>query len=129
MSSFTRQAHARISCVAGIIHMDEETRFDTATVAHVLHHCMSEDALCRAGTKLHAAIGQGVILYNVTAIESTVCALADTIRVGDDYGKFALQYRMAAQPLIGMHGSINLLMNHLSITFTNIHGRKIINQT
>ena len=32
-------------------------------------------------------------------------------------------------PLIGMHGFINLLMNHLLIIRININGRKIINQT
>lgn len=105
-----------------IVHMDEETRFNAATVAHVLQHCMSEHARWVAGQCRHAAIGQGVILYNVTAIESTLCALADTIRVGDDYGKFALQYRVAAQPLIGMHGSFVVCQAAVEIDFGFDHG-------
>lgn len=104
-----------------IVHMDEETRFNAATVAHVLHHCKAEHALWASGHG-HAAIGQGVILYNVTAIESTLCALADTIRVGDDYGKFALQYRCTAQPLIGMHGSFVVCQAGVEVDFGFDHG-------
>ena len=99
-----------------LIHMDEETRFDSVTVAHVLDHIMHEHAKWAAGSIKHGAIGQGVILYNAIkgqAIESTACALADTIRVGDDYGKFALQYRVTAQPLIGMHGSFVGMRAHV----------------
>ena len=105
-----------------IVHMDEETRFNDATVAHVLAHCMREHGLCCLEPTRHASIGQGVILYNVTAIESTLCALADTIRVGDDYGKFALQYRVSKQPLIGMHGSFVVCQAAVELDFGFDHG-------
>ena len=127
--SAARALHYAAACGASaarrtdwIVHMDEETRFNAATVAHVLQHCMSEHARWVAGQCRHAAIGQGVILYNVTAIESTLCALADTICVGDDYGKFALQYRVAAQPLIGMHGSFVVCQAAVEIDFGFDHG-------
>jgi len=41
----------------------------------------------------YGAVGQGAILYNSHVIESVVTSLADAIRVADDYGKFAFQYR------------------------------------
>ena len=78
-----------------VVHMDEETRFTTETVAHVLQHCLQENSLWRQGAP-YGHIGQGVICYNTETIESTLCSLADTVRVGDDYGKFALQCNMAA---------------------------------
>ena len=50
------------------------------------------------------------------------CSLADTIRVGDDFGKFALQYRMFEDPLIGMHGSFVVCQNAVEIDFGFDHG-------
>lgn len=105
-----------------IIHMDEETRFNEVTVAHVLDHCMREHTRWVSGATEYGAIGQGVILYNVHVIESTICSLADTIRVGDDYGKFQLQYRVAAQPLIGMHGSFVVCQQAVELDFGFDHG-------
>ena len=49
-------------------------------------------------------------------------SLADTIRVGDDFGKFALQYRMFEDPLIGMHGSFVVCQNAVEIDFGFDHG-------
>ena len=105
-----------------VVHMDEETRFNEDTVAHVLEHCLSENKLWQAGLTPFGNIGQGVILYNTTAIESTICALADTIRVGDDFGKFALQYRAFADPMIGMHGSFVVCQNAVEMHFGFDHG-------
>ena len=44
------------------------------------------------GVKQFADIGQGVIIYGAaTQLENYVNTLADSIRVGDDFGKFRLQ--------------------------------------
>ena len=59
-----------------VVHMDEETRFDAATVAHVLEHCLKENSAWRAAGEGpgrsssggdgagYGHIGQGVICYN-----------------------------------------------------------------
>ncbi|KAL1508416.1 hypothetical protein AB1Y20_004525 [Prymnesium parvum] len=105
-----------------IVHMDEETRFNAETVAHVLEHCLKENFLWQRSLTSFGNIGQGVILYNTSSIESTLCALADTIRVGDDFGKFALQYRAFADPMIGMHGSFVVCQNAVEMHFGFDHG-------
>jgi hypothetical protein len=105
-----------------IVHMDEETRFTAETVAHVLTHCLKEHDLWDTKRSPWGNIGQGVIVYNTTAIESTLCSLADSIRVGDDFGKFALQYRVWEDPLIGMHGSFVVCQNAVEIDFGFDHG-------
>ena len=95
--------------------MDEETRFDVDTVratrtevkgpSHVpiptfptRHRTSPAAGVPRARAPPEGApavrarrpgrghIGQGVIVNNTTEIESTLCSLADTIRVGDDFG-------------------------------------------
>ena len=91
-------------------------------MCHVLEHCLKEHQLYARGGQKWGHIGQGVIVYNTTEIESTLCSLADTIRVGDDFGKFALQYRMFEDPLIGMHGSFVVCQNAVEIDFGFDHG-------
>jgi len=101
------------------VHLDEETRFNRETVHHCLHHCFTQDqevaaAAAEAGTtKVYGDIGQGVIIYSRSgsSIENHLTTLADSIRVGDDYGKFRLQYSYWHQPLIGMHGSFVVAPN------------------
>ena len=88
----------------------------------MLEHCLKEHQLYARGGQKWGHIGQGVIVYNTTEIESTLCSLADTIRVGDDFGKFALQYRMFEDPLIGMHGSFVVCQNAVEIDFGFDHG-------
>ena len=70
----------------------------------------------------YGALGQGAILYNSHGIENVVTSLADAIRVADDYGKFAFQYRLCQQPLIGMHGSYAAVHNAVELDFGFDHG-------
>lgn len=98
-----------------VIHLDEETRFDADTVAHILTHCREQQAAAASGKQRYAHIGQGVIVYNVTSQVNLLCTLADTIRVSDDFGKFAVQYRLTEQPLIGMHGSFVVCPNSVEM--------------
>mmetsp|Transcript_20533 Transcript_20533/g.20646 ORF Transcript_20533/g.20646 Transcript_20533/m.20646 type:complete len:1137 (+) Transcript_20533:93-3503(+) len=94
-----------------IVHLDEETRFDADTVKHVLAHCVSNDIMLGQGNKRFADIGQGVILYGAnTHIDNYMTTLADSFRVGDDFGKFRLQYK-SKRPWIGMHGSFVVCPN------------------
>ncbi|EKX46220.1 hypothetical protein GUITHDRAFT_70640, partial [Guillardia theta CCMP2712] len=96
-----------------IVHLDEETRFEEETVRHIFAHCMQQEILLASGKTSFPSIGQGVIYYNKGGIENYLTALADTIRVADDYAKFRLQYKLFRLPLIGMHGSFVVCCNKL----------------
>ena len=94
-----------------VVHLDEETRFTVETVRYCLNHCVEQDAELARGTKQYANIGQGVIVYgNKMSIENYWTTLADSIRVGDDFGKFRIQYE-SHYPWIGMHGSFVVCHN------------------
>ncbi len=104
-----------------IVHLDEETRFDLETLENIFAHCQAQALAVETGPissrKRWPSVGQGVIYYNHAGIENYLTALADTIRVADDYSKFALQYRVFEFPLIGMHGSFVVARNSLEIEF------------
>ena len=94
-----------------IIHLDEETRMNKDTIANCLWHCVCEDEKVKLGQKKFGDIGQGVILYGCqTSIENYITTLADSYRVGDDFGKFRVQYLLHS-PWIGMHGSFVVVQN------------------
>jgi hypothetical protein len=87
-----------------IVHLDEETRFDADTVKHCLRHCVKQDGelAVNKNKKKYGNIGQGVIIYgSQLSIENYITTLADSIRVGDDFGKFRMQYQ-SKYPWIGM---------------------------
>jgi hypothetical protein len=90
-----------------IVHLDEETRVDLHTIASVFEFCHGEHTRTKAGAVHFPNMAQGVIVYNCFAhvIENPLTALADTGRVGGDYGKFLFCSKIADRPLIGMHGS------------------------
>ena len=75
--------------------------------------------------KLYGDIGQGCILYGsrTATIGSYVCALADSVRVGDHLGRYRLQY-IFGQPWAGMHGSFVLCQNAVEKLIGFDHGRK-----
>lgn len=87
-----------------IIHLDEETRFDSDT-ARAIHNFVREQ---RQKTALrrqqYPAIGQGVIMYGRGRVVNWVTTLADSIRVADDYGRFRLQFSHG-KAYFGLHGS------------------------
>jgi len=91
-----------------IIHLDEETRFDTRSVVLIVKHCVEEARRVAADQSSPPAVGQGVILYGTGRcgpVVNWITTLADSIRVADDFGKFRLQFAALERPLIGMHGS------------------------
>ena len=47
-------------------------------VCHVLEHCLKEHQLYARGGQKWGHIGQGVIVYNTTEIESTLCGWTDS---------------------------------------------------
>lgn len=94
-----------------IVHLDEETRFDRETVRSILDHCVKQAQQVAAGIKRYGNIGQGVILYGTQEEpDNWVTTLADSVRVGDDLGKFRIQYEMN-EAFIGMHGSFVVCVN------------------
>jgi hypothetical protein len=53
--------------------------------------------------------------------DNWVTTLADSVRVGDDFGKFRIQYELH-EPLIGMHGSFVVCQNAVERLVTFDHG-------
>jgi hypothetical protein len=98
-----------------------ETRFDAETVRGVLAHCVGEDEAISRGEKTYGNIGQGVILYGTQDPDNWLTTLADSVRVGDDFGKFRIQFELH-EPLIGMHGSFVVSQNAVERLVTFDHG-------
>jgi len=87
---------------AWILHLDEESRIDASTVIGIRHAVEEEE---RSGEH---RIGQGMILYHRDLPDHPVLTLADSMRTGDDLGRFSLQHRFGL-PLFGLHGSFILV--------------------
>lgn len=104
-----------------IIHLDEETRFDTDTVCRIQNFVIKEDLAVRHDMQSMPRIGQGVIIYGRGRIVNWLTTLADSIRVGDDYGRFRLQYEMGRANM-GIHGSFIVINSGLESTIGFDHG-------
>ncbi len=89
-----------------ILHFDEEsalTKYAVAGIDFFIRH-----------TKSYKTIGQGEIIYNsYNYAQNKLITLMDSVRTGDDLGRFRLQYRFFKLPLFGMHGSFFLVNNRL----------------
>lgn len=87
-----------------IIHLDEETRFDSDTI-RAIHNFVKEQRQKTAQRRQqYPAIGQGVIMYGRGRVVNWVTTLADSIRVADDYGRFRFQFSHG-KAYFGLHGS------------------------
>lgn len=85
-----------------ILHLDEES-----VITEELVHGI--DKFLRSTNKL-AVIGQGEIKYNAHNYgKNLLITSVDSIRTGDDLGRFRTQYRLFGKPLFGMHGSFFLV--------------------
>ena len=104
-----------------IIHLDEETQFDEETVAGIYQFVAREHLLTMAGQQAHPRIGQGIIVYGSRHVENWLTTLADSIRVGDDYGRFRLQFKQG-KAHFGMHGSFIVINNGLEQMIGLDHG-------
>jgi egghead protein (zeste-white 4 protein) len=93
-----------ISDSTWLFHLDEETHI-TPSVIRGIHSAVSEEE--RSG---ELRIGQGVVLYHRDLAEHPFLTLADSVRTGDDLGRFRLQHHFG-QSAFGMHGSFILVRN------------------
>ena len=93
---------SRIPDDAWILHLDEESHVTEELIIGIRQAVTDEE---RSGEH---RIGQGLITYHRDLSSNRLYALADSIRVGDDLGRFHLQYRLH-RILFGMHGSFLLV--------------------
>jgi egghead protein (zeste-white 4 protein) len=100
-----------------IIHLDEETRFDQTTARAIAHFVAGEAHRPLAQRRL----GQGVVMYGRQRIVNWLTTLADSLRVGDDYGRFRLQYERGVA-YFGMHGSFVVVNNEVERAVGFDHG-------
>ncbi|MEQ8677181.1 MAG: glycosyltransferase family 2 protein [Aggregatilineales bacterium] len=104
-----------------VIHLDEETQFDRKTVQQIHVFVMEERRRLKHQHDSLPKIGQGVIIYGKRQIVNWLTTLADSLRVGDDYGRFRLQYEYGKANM-GIHGSFIVINNGLERTIGFDHG-------
>jgi egghead protein (zeste-white 4 protein) len=85
-----------------IMHLDEESHPTASLVVGIYDAVREEEATGRH------RIGQGTILYNRDLRSNILLTLADSIRTGDDVGRFHFQHRVG-RTLFGLHGSFILV--------------------
>ena len=90
---------------AWIMHCDEESHIHESLIYGMYHAIMQEE---QSGEH---RIGQGAIVYYNSLDEHPFLALADSVRTGDDIGRFHLQNRCWHLPVWGFHGSFILVRN------------------
>lgn len=89
-----------------IMHMDEESVLTPEVIAGIHKFVTDPD-------NPHM-IGQGEIKYNSYGYARNMLITAiDSIRTGDDLGRFRFQFKMLHRPLFGMHGSFILVRNRV----------------
>ncbi len=96
--------HSSLPDNAWIMHLDEESRLTSSVIVGIQASILEEEA---SGSY---RIGQGAILYYRSLKRNPILALADSIRTGDDLGRFHFQHRLGL-PLFGLHGSF-ILVRH-----------------
>ncbi len=90
---------------AWIMHCDEESHAHESLIQGIYNAVREEEA----SGQHH--IGQGAILYYNSLKAHPFLTLADSIRTGDDIGRFHLQNRYWKVPVWGFHGSFILVRN------------------
>lgn len=89
---------------AWLMHLDEESHATPSLVRGIAIAVREEEA---SG---ELRIGQGAILYHRDLGSEGFLTLADSIRTGDDLGRFYFQHRVG-QTIFGLHGSFILVRN------------------
>lgn len=85
-----------------IFHLDEESLMTPQVVAGIMKFINnhSHDKI----------IGQGEIKYNAYHyFDNLLIGAIDSVRTGDDLGRFRFQFKLLGMPLSGMHGSFMLV--------------------
>ncbi|MCA9905007.1 MAG: glycosyltransferase family 2 protein [Anaerolineae bacterium] len=103
-----------------IVHLDEETRFDGATIRSMLAFIHEERARTRVGDAL-PHIGQGVIVYGRCQVKNWFTTLADSVRAADDLGRFRWQFSQG-KAWFGLHGSFIVINNQIEQFIGFDHG-------
>lgn len=85
-----------------IFHLDEESQLSPSLVIGIRDAVVEEEASGRH------RIGQGAILYGRNLRRHPFLTLADSVRTGDDLGRFHLQARLGVT-VFGLHGSFILV--------------------
>ena len=85
-----------------IFHLDEESHPTASLVLGI------RDAVAEEEASGEHRIGQGAILYHRGLRSNFLLTLADSIRTGDDLGRFHLQHRLG-RTFFGLHGSFILV--------------------
>ena len=75
-----------------IVHLDEDTHFDRQCIRNILWHIEKEDMAVAGGQRSMPRIGQGIILYGAGEFENVITTLADSIRVANNFGRFAVNF-------------------------------------
>jgi beta-1,4-mannosyltransferase len=91
---------------AWIMHLDEESHITRSLVLGIYGAVVEEHR------SESPRIGQGLILYHRNLEEDLIFGLADSIRSGDDVGRFYVQHRLGVT-LFGLHGSFVLVRNDI----------------
>ncbi|RKO85615.1 glycosyl transferase family group 2-domain-containing protein [Blyttiomyces helicus] len=90
------RSHTRLNSYDWVLHMDEESSIDAESLRRCFEFIRYEKH----------DFGQGIILYNAYNYwKNWVFTVADAIRVGDDLGRFNLQFSLVQRPVFGIHGS------------------------
>jgi egghead protein (zeste-white 4 protein) len=88
-----------------ILHLDEESTLTPEALFGVRDFIRKYDLRCTPG-----AIGQGEILYNGGQYgRNPLIETVDSVRTGDDLGRFRTQFALLHRPIFGMHGSFVLV--------------------
>ena len=85
-----------------IFHLDEESHLTPSVVVGIYDAVREEEA---SGEH---RVGQGAILYHRDLDRRPFLTLADSIRTGDDVGRFYFQHRLG-MTIFGLHGSFILV--------------------
>lgn len=86
-----------------IFHLDEESQLSPSLVIGIRDAVVEEEANGRH------RIGQGTILYGRHLRRHPFMTLADSVRTGDDLGRFHFQHRLLGVTAFGLHGSFLLV--------------------
>jgi hypothetical protein len=89
-----------------VLHLDEESCLTRSAIAGISAFVSKPENNDR--------IGQGEIKYNGYGYaRRPFIAVVDSVRTGDDLGRFRLQFRLFRRPVFGMHGSYFLVPLHI----------------
>lgn len=85
-----------------IFHLDEESVLTPQVIAGISKFI--------SNPQNNNVIGQGEIKYNAYGyFKNILIGAIDSVRTGDDLGRFRFQFKILKMPLVGMHGSFMLV--------------------